>query len=130
MDVYLCASSLEGTPNTILEAMASGACVVATRVGVVPELFGPLQQQFIVDRSVDAFVEALRRLCADAGLRKELAQENLDQIKKHTWKRYAPSWQQFFSAVVRNAHVNSPNWRRFMIEKVFLAADKPELPNS
>lgn len=35
IDVYVCASITEGTPNPILEAMASGVPIVTTDVGIV-----------------------------------------------------------------------------------------------
>ena len=41
IDIYLCASRLEGTPLTLLEAMASGNVVISTLVGVVPEIRSP-----------------------------------------------------------------------------------------
>jgi glycosyltransferase involved in cell wall biosynthesis len=125
MDIYVCASSIEGTPNTVLEAMASGLPIVATRVGIVPYLFGPQQQSFIVERSVEAFVNALRRLCADRELRKSLAQENLQQIAQHGWESRAPLWRRFFADVIRQAHPDAANWRQFMIERFFLTANQP-----
>jgi glycosyltransferase involved in cell wall biosynthesis len=128
MDVYACASSIEGTPNTVLEAMASGLPIVATRVGIVPYLFGPRQQSFIVERSVEAFVNALRQLCKDPALRKTLAQENLQQIAAHTWESRAPLWRRFFADVIRCAHPDAPNWRRFMIARFFLTEDQPQIP--
>jgi hypothetical protein len=36
-----------------------------------------------------------------------------------------PLWQRFFGDVIRKAHPDAPNWRRFMIEKFFLSGDKP-----
>lgn len=63
-DMLVLSSDCEGTPNVILEAMASGLPVVATAAGGVPEL---------VDHGVTGFVvpcgdsvcltEAIRRLC-------------------------------------------------------------------
>jgi glycosyltransferase involved in cell wall biosynthesis/GT2 family glycosyltransferase len=120
MDLYVCASSMEGTPNTVLEAMASGLPIVSTRVGIVPYVFGPLQQRFIVERSVEAFVGALRQLCADPQLRKNLAQENLQQIAKHSWESRAALWRRFFADVIQQAQPDAANWRRFMIERFFL----------
>ena len=125
MDIYVCASSMEGTPNTVLEAMASGVPVVSTRVGIVPYIFGPLQQRFIVERSIEAFVDALRQICADRELRTRLAQENLRQITVHSWESRAPLWRGFFADVIRQAQPDAANWRRFMIESFFLTADQP-----
>jgi glycosyltransferase involved in cell wall biosynthesis len=119
MDVYVCASSMEGTPNTVLEAMASGLPVVATRVGNVPYLFGQRQHDFIVERSVEAFVGALRKLCSDPKLREQLAQENIEQIRTHTWESRAPLWRQFFEDVIRRAHPEAATWKRFIIERFY-----------
>ena len=44
IDVYVCTSKNEGTPNPVLEAMACRVPVISTDVGVIPELFGPLER--------------------------------------------------------------------------------------
>jgi len=38
IDIYVCASRAEGTPLSILEALASGNIVISTAVGIVPEI--------------------------------------------------------------------------------------------
>jgi glycosyltransferase involved in cell wall biosynthesis len=124
LDLYVCASSVEGMPNPVLEAMASGIPVVATRVGVVSYVFGPQQQSFIVERSIGALSSALRQLCLEPELRWRLARENLQQIVKHDWATRAPLWRAFFADVIRHIHPDASNWKRFMIEKYFLSADK------
>lgn len=48
MDVYVCASEVEGMSNSILEAMASGIPVIATNVGGNPELVVNGQTGFLV----------------------------------------------------------------------------------
>jgi glycosyltransferase involved in cell wall biosynthesis len=58
-DVFCLASSLEGCPNVILEAMACGRPVIATRVGGVPDLIVSPSIGTLVERTPEAFESAL-----------------------------------------------------------------------
>jgi len=60
----------EGCPNAVLEAMAAGRPVVATKTGGIPEVVVDGRTGILVPREdVDALQSALRRLAGDAGLR-------------------------------------------------------------
>ncbi len=52
LDVYVCASRTEGTPNPCLEAAACGLPVITTRVGNMPELIRDGENGFFVERDV------------------------------------------------------------------------------
>lgn len=70
-DAFILTSLLEGTPNVIMEAMACGLPVVATRVGGVPELIEHGSTGFLVDPGdyeCDQFVSRLVRLASDPNL--------------------------------------------------------------
>ena len=51
IDVLVCASEHEGTPNPALEAFACGVPMVSTDVGIIPELFGPQQRELCSQRA-------------------------------------------------------------------------------
>ena len=99
IDCYLCASLHEGTPNPVLEAMACGVPVISTDVGLIPELFGPLQKEFILEeRSVQCLVQKIKKLLADPAQFARLSQENLQFIKKWDWRIMAENFRTYFKA--------------------------------
>jgi glycosyltransferase involved in cell wall biosynthesis len=107
LDAYVCTSRHEGTPNPVLEAMASGVPVVSTDVGIVRHVAGPLQREFIIDRSPQALAVALQRLLTTPGLREAVSRENMESIKAHTWEQRRDLWLDFFRlALQRNTQVH------------------------
>jgi L-malate glycosyltransferase len=72
-DFFVLPSDIEGLPMSVLEAMAHGLPVVASRVGGIPELLEHDRQGLLVPPGdAPALAEAIVRVVSDAGLRRRL----------------------------------------------------------
>lgn len=97
IDVYICASKNEGTPNPVLEAMASGVPIISTNVGIVRDAFGEKQKEFILEeRSKQALKDKIIALLKEKELFEELSKENLEKIKQWTWEEKCKQFKDFF----------------------------------
>ena len=85
-------SDHEGTPNVLLEAMASGLPVVAAKVGGVPEIVRHEQTGFVFDPDdLDGFVTAMRQLVTQAALRMEIGRRARIYVEKNHSLHHLPS---------------------------------------
>ena len=102
--VALCGSLHEGASNSCLEAMAMGLALVSTDCGNVREMQESQQQHFgdtgivIVDRTVDAFADALRSLTPER-VRTMGKLNALEIAVRWSWEAWADRYSEFFREV-------------------------------
>lgn len=101
LDVFVLPSIAEGISNTILEAMASGLPVVATRVGGNPELVEDGVGGVLVPRSdPEALAAALSPYVGDAELRKRHGQASRHRAIGHfSLERMAQAYTNLYSTL-------------------------------
>jgi glycosyltransferase involved in cell wall biosynthesis len=81
LDVFWLTSSWEGTPNALLEAMASGVPVVATDVGACREVIEDGVTGFLVaPDDPDGFARSTEALLADPGLAARMAARARERV--------------------------------------------------
>ncbi|WP_299084203.1 TIGR03088 family PEP-CTERM/XrtA system glycosyltransferase [uncultured Paraglaciecola sp.] len=87
MDVFVLPSLAEGISNTILEAMASGLPVIATKVGGNPDLIMPeLAKSHLVPTDN---VQKLTNAMAQYALDNDKLAENSVKVQKHCQKNFS-----------------------------------------
>jgi glycosyltransferase involved in cell wall biosynthesis len=74
LDQFWLTSNWEGTPNVVLEAMAAGVPVIATRAGGIPEVVSDSCSGILVEAGdMDAVAAASLRLAADHSMQERMA---------------------------------------------------------
>ena len=97
IDLYICASKNEGTPNPVLESMASGVPIVSTDVGIVRDALGEKQKEFILkERTKEDLKAKLVELLEHKEKFKGLSEENLKQREDWTWEKKCYQFRDFF----------------------------------
>lgn len=98
--VLLLSSFSEACPMVILEAMASGLPIVATRVGGVPELVEG--NGILVDNEdEDGFVEAMVKLAQDWDAWKTMAEESLRRSTRYDKGAIAQEYEREYLQVAK-----------------------------
>ena len=72
LDIFVLPSLTEGTPNSIVEAMACGVPVIASAIGGVTDMVTPETGLLVAPGDPAALADAMNRLAADPGLRERM----------------------------------------------------------
>jgi glycosyltransferase involved in cell wall biosynthesis len=97
--VFVMNSRSEGGPRIALEAMACGMPVVATRVGIMPEVIRDGVNGILVPMEDAALTEAISLLLKDEGLRARIAEEALNAVQNYERKKAISAYAEFLQSV-------------------------------
>lgn len=90
LDLYLITSRIEGGPKAILEAWASGVPVVATKVGMIPDIAKDNVNILLAEtEDVKKLSENVRSITENNDLKKKIIVNAVNEVKKYNWNNIA-----------------------------------------
>jgi glycosyltransferase involved in cell wall biosynthesis len=97
-DVFISASKMEGMSNAMLEAMASGLPIIATRCEGVDELI--TENGIVVENAnAEEIAKAIKKLIDDTRLRNQMSIAARKQAEKFTWGHIAEQYLKIYERV-------------------------------
>ncbi|HSP92190.1 MAG TPA: glycosyltransferase family 4 protein, partial [Vicinamibacterales bacterium] len=99
------AGNVDGLPNTVMEALASGTALVATRIGGIPSVVEHGRTGWLVaERDAGALEAALDRLLADPHARAAIGSAaRADVLRRRTWPMVAEAFEQVYDRAADRA---------------------------
>jgi len=93
-DIFLNTARVDNTPVSVLEAMASGLCIVSTSVGGIPYILQNEHDALLVSNDDDTcMAKAVRRLLTEDGLAQRLSQNARRKVEEFDWSNILPKWE-------------------------------------
>lgn len=92
------AGNVDGLPNVVMEALASGTPLVATRAGGIPSVVEHGRTGMLVaERSPAELASAIARLLDDEGLRARIGgTARQEAVSRHTWDEVARRFEEVY----------------------------------
>lgn len=104
IELLVLPSDAEGFGLVLIEAMAAGVPVVATRVAGIRDVVTDNQTGLLVPpRDPGALARAIERLVEDDALRQRLARAGLEEVRqKYVWEVVIPQYRRLFQLQIAN----------------------------
>ena len=100
-DIMINTTTADNTPVSLLEAMASGLCVVSTAVGGIPYLLSDHENALLVPSDdAAAMSKAVTELLTTPSLAKKLSAEGRSLVETFDWSIVLPQWLTLFDELL------------------------------
>jgi glycosyltransferase involved in cell wall biosynthesis len=99
-DIVVIPSRYENAPIVLLEAMAAGKPVIASRVGGIPEIVDHEVNGILIEPFTHQIAIAIESLSRNRSLIKEYGKNNEKKASLFTWRRIAKSYAELYKSIL------------------------------
>lgn len=101
-DIFLNTTNVDNTPISVLEALASGLCIVSTNVGGIPYLLEHEKDALLVPPDdAEAMANAVRRILSEEGLAERLSGNARAKAEQFDWALILAQWQHLLAETIK-----------------------------
>lgn len=103
-DIFLNTTNVDNTPISVMEAMASGLCVVSTNVGGIPHLLTNEHDALLVEPDdPKQGAAAIRRILTQPDLAARLSQNAYNKVRQFDWPIVLKQWEDLLLTISSHA---------------------------
>lgn len=103
-DILLNTTNVDNTPVSLIEAMASGLCIVSTNVGGIPALVHDGQEGLLVPaEDAGRMAEAVVRVMEEPGLGASLSRQAQAAARRFDWEMVLRQWHEVLVSALHDA---------------------------
>jgi glycosyltransferase involved in cell wall biosynthesis len=107
-DIFLNTTNVDNTPVTVVEALASGLCVVSTSVGGIPYLVEHERDALLVPADdPQEMSDAIRRILTTPALAEQLSIGGRQNSLTRDWSLLLPRWERLLLDVASGNEIGS-----------------------
>jgi glycosyltransferase involved in cell wall biosynthesis len=100
-DIFINTTNIDNTPISVIEAMASGLCIVSTNVGGIPFLLEDgIDAVLVKPDNPGAMAVAIRRILVEPGLSERLSINARNKAERFSWDYVLPLWEDLFEKII------------------------------
>jgi len=102
VDILAMPSRIESFGMVYLEAMALGVPIIASNVGGAPEIIENFKNGILTSPEPESVADAILKLYNDTSLRREISENNLNDIHKFEWDKIVEEYMKIYRFTNQN----------------------------
>lgn len=101
-DISIIPSVYESFGITVVEAMAAGKPIVATKFGAIPEILQNQENGLLIEPNETNILNAISNLWDDKALMNKISKNNLVRAKRYDWEKVAQRYIELYENMILN----------------------------